>query len=892
MRLAIGFLLAGAAGLFGQNLYSLRGNTGYGTAWIPSGAPWNSLANIRFEFRIHDWTGAGGRLLQWDGFVVNLSGSTVTATSFYDPGTPTVSVTAPAGVTDIVVRLQRTPSSWQIELWSATGGDYLASYVASTNGAAVSLASTSLALLHNGGGGTTGPQTSMGWFRVFSTVVGPDSAPPDNNNGGNLLEYRLENGGVDSSGNNLPLSMGGTVNWVSTPVVPMVGEPRTVRAGHAFTLDCGGSNAASYFWQQLSGPQPLTFSSRTAAVTQAAGADTFGEYVVQCTVTNSLGQRGSGTVAVGAVATNDSGVVIPPSADIGFLTGEMLRSGSSPWPFYDRNRPRRSLKVGAMIVQQMGTTINTPLAGTISVANGSAAVTGTGTQFLSQYAANAQILLYYDQGGGKIGRQMRRVSSVSSNTSLTLTAAWDKSSQTAIQHQRWGTGDGADADSEWIEGYNYYDNILTLYVSYYKTGLSQLAAYADQMAQYWWFYTDLGQRYMFAPRHVGYEGLMLAARRGVLNADEVFTYADNYNWSWTGGVPPGYRNYITDRNTSVFYQNLYFGARESGYSWRWGVALGQQHPSPATRSAWQSRLAVNIQNYFRDFQCKASNPAIAGRCRYPEGAFRWGDDSWSPHLLELPWHTGIAMQGIIRYHRWTGNSVAQSILTDWVNHLMVNTQPSGAANYSLYQSSFASSFPGVNCRRHYYWHQRGTETTLLSTGGEAGGGCGGGADAVYGGRDTNNEIVSSYGYAYRLTGSAAIKARGDDVFGATWGADDGFFGQWAWGGAPNQGKTHGQGLCCNDSYLVDRLGPAAADRTEQPLPVRIGFRLLSVPGAASARVSVIRPDGVVTSAQCSVSPCEVSGDRQQGEHRVRLEYLAAGGAVLAVTEPQPLRVAP
>jgi hypothetical protein len=686
--------------------------------------------------------------------------------------------------------------------------------------------------------------------------------------------------------------MGGTVNWVPTPVVPMLGEPRTVRAGHPFTLNCGGANAANYFWQQLSGPQPLTFSPRTAAVTQVTGANTFGEYVVQCAATNTLGQTGAGTIAVGAVAATGAGVVIPPTAEVAFLTGEMLRSGASPWPFYDRNRPRRGLRVGAMLVQQMGATINTPLAGTISVANGSTAVTGTGTQFLTQYAANAQIVLYYDQGVGKIGRQVRRVSSVSSDTALTLTAAWDKSSQTSIQHQRWGTGDGADADSQWAEGYNYYDNILTLYVSYYKTGLSQLAAYADQAAQYWWLYTDLGQRYTFAPRHIAFEGLMLAARRGTLNLSEVFTYADNYNWSWTGGVPPGYRNYINDRNTSLLYQNFYYGARESGYSWRWGVALGHQHPSPATRSAWQSRLGVNIQNHYRDFQCKASNPALAGRCRYPEGAFRWADDAWAPHLAEQPWHTGIAMQGIIRYHRWTGNTVAQSIVTDWVNHLMVNTQPSGAANYSLYQSSFASSFPGVNCRRHYYWEHRGTEASLLTTGGDAGAGCAGTADSIYGGRDTNNEIVSSYGYAYRLTGNAAIKTRGDDVFGATWGADDGFFGQWVWSAAPNQGKTHGQGLCCNDSYLVDRLGAAAADRTEQPLPVSISFRLQSVPGADRARVSVTRPDGVIVSAECAVSPCVLNGDRQQGEHRVRLEYLSAGGAVLAETEMKPMLVAP
>ena len=321
--------------------------------------------------------------------------------------------------------------------------------------------------------------------------------------------------------------------------------------------------------------------------------------------------------------------------------------------------------------------------------------------------------------------------------------------------------------------------VLALYISYYKTGFSQLAAYADQMAQYWWLHTDLGQNYNFSPRQLSVDGLAIAAQRGVVNATDVYTYVDNYSWSWASGTPPGYRNYIADRNTSTMYQNFYYGARESGYSWQQGLVLAQQHPSTAMQTTWQARLAINVQNHYRDYQCKASNPANSGRCRFPEEAFRWFDDAWSPHFAEQPWHTGIAMQGLIRYHRWTANSVARSVITDWVNHLMVNTQPTGSQSRSLYSGDFASSFPGVNCRNHYYWHQRGTETTLLTSGGDAAAGCGGGAEAIYGSRDSNNEIISSMGYAYRLTGSAAIKTRGDDIFGGTWGGDDGYYGQWA-----------------------------------------------------------------------------------------------------------------
>ena len=82
----------------------------------------------------------------------------------------------------------------------------------------------------------------------------------------------------------------------------------------------------------------------------------------------------------------------------------------------------------------------------------------------------------------------------------------------------------------------------------------------------------------------------------------------------------------------------------------------------------------------------------------------------------------------------------------------------------------------------------------------------------------------------------------------------------------------------------------AADRTPQPLPLKIGFRLLSMAGSARVRVTVVRPDGQEISAEFTTSPCSVSGDKQQGEHRFKLEYLTSGGVVLGASDLQPLRV--
>ena len=312
--------------MLGQNQYGLQSNAAYGTASIPSGVPWTGLANIRFEFRLHNWTGTD-RLFQWDGFVVNMNASSITATSFYDPGSPTIGASIPAGVTDVVARLQRTPTTWRIELWPSNGSQYISGGSAAASGAAISSGSTSLALMHNGGGGTSGASAILDWFRLFSTAVGLDADPPGNGAVGNLLNYELESNGIDSSGNGVSLALSGTVNWPLTPVVPQLGEARTVRAGASFTVDCGSTNAANYFWQQLSGPQTVTFSSRTVAAPVVSGANVFGEYRLQCTATNASGQQGSSSLIIGAVGTNPAGVVLPRSTEIGFTTSELLRGG-------------------------------------------------------------------------------------------------------------------------------------------------------------------------------------------------------------------------------------------------------------------------------------------------------------------------------------------------------------------------------------------------------------------------------------------------------------------------------------------------------------------------------------------------------------------------------------
>lgn len=890
MRYLLTLLLAGAC--FAQAPYrSLTG--GYGSATMPSTATFNGLTALRFECR-YSLSGTSGRIANLGSILINQGTGVISITSFYG-GSNTITLNYGAE-TEVIFRVQQNATHLWVDGWSPDGARYIQGQSVAQPLGTVDLRGDVLALRH-GGSGTGGTAGTFAWLRAYSSVVGGPGGSPASPfrdttyvrnapSGTPLYRYELEANGTDSGPNAVTMTMT-SATYGSTPVVAQVGESQTVRTGTAAALDCSGTNADSYRWS-YQGTEPVTIAAPTSGSTTANGLLQFGTYVFRCEVTIN-GVSSASLLRIGAVSTNSSGVVIHPNARIATILAPSMRTGASPWSFYDTWRPRRMRAVGASIVTEGIQDFDTPAPGTISVSNGSTTVTGVGTDFSTRYGANAVIHVYYDQGGGVISRWRATVASVGSNTSLTLAVAWPKPTQSGVQHQRWGTGDGSDASTRWNERNNYYDNGLAAYVTWAKTGLDEFATLGDQIGRWWYLYMDRGTDLSVSPRSQMWDGILIAAERGVLPSAEVYTNA--HTAQNTSGAQ-GYQNWIAERTTADNYTNLYFGARESGYAWRYGFFLSQLHPDAGTRAAWQTKLDTHITTYWRNLQCKPGNPA--GRCQTADGEWRWEDGGargggpWTvPVVGTEPWHIGVAMRGIIGYHRASSNATASTTLTAWVNNLMTGTQPGGIGSGKLYLDDVASDFAGVNCHRHYYTHLGGSLTAYTS-GLNQGAGCSGGVDAVYGGRDINNEMIGAYGYAFRLTGDTAIRTRGDAIFGATYGATDGFHSQWAWAGASNQPKTLAQALCCNDSYLVDRLDTAQAATTATNITAFAGFNLASISGATQARITVRKPDQSTTQTTCSTSPCSVNWDSRQGRAAYRIDYLSAGSVVLAASDWSPL----
>jgi hypothetical protein len=88
------------------------------------------------------------------------------------------------------------------------------------------------------------------------------------------------------------------------------------------------------------------------------------------------------------------------------------------------------------------------------------------------------------------------------------------------------------------------------------------------------------------------------------------------------------------------------------------------------------------------------------------------------------------------------------------------------------------------------------------------------------------------------------------------------------------------GIGAGSDWPAYRIGEA---RPRRGRPVRVAFSMASVPGAVAVRVKTIAPNGEEIETSCASSPCTVTIDERQGDHIFQLEYLTAGGAVLAST---------
>lgn len=420
-----------------------------------------------------------------------------------------------------------------------------------------------------------------------------------------------------------------------------------------------------------------------------------------------------------------------PSPEVEFIVGPQVTSGTAGW--FDANAIEQGLRFGAAFPE---TPPIRQLPGTVTVTSESPTVTGTGTTFTRDFPAPVNRFNFWVRSSDGILRP-HYIASVTSDTELQMTVAWGKTSEDWNQPTQ-SVRPYLTADGDELNAYinrNYYDQALVQYINFYRTGDTRFRDYARKIADSWWKHpaADEGRtpyELSFAPRVSSVSGLMLRALDG---------RPEMWPWllSYTRGV---YDNWIGLR---VTYPSLYFGARDPGYALLITANLAAVHPDADVRNELKQKALRGAVDYF-------------ARIQKPDGSWRWGDPAWIGEAMQ-PFHVGILLEGMIAVHRLTGDATVRASIIKGVEGMYLGYNPNQWR--AFYYQKWGSWDDGTDCTS----------------------GCGAAATSypppfgmVADARQLNTTCLHAFGYAYLLSGDEKFKRWGDDVFDATYNAEQGF----------------------------------------------------------------------------------------------------------------------
>jgi hypothetical protein len=494
-----------------------------------------------------------------------------------------------------------------------------------------------------------------------------------------------------------------------------------------------------------------------------------------------------------------SSLVVFPSAEVEFIIGPQVKSGTSTIPgaaWFDQNAIDRGLSLCSEFPDEAHTPGNVLISGTVSVTNGSKTVKGIGTHFLSEVKDYAII------SNGPKGRIIKIKASVQSDTELTLTLPWEGNTLTS---QTISSPSGTEVDD--YQGYlNYYDFAFTQYINAYRTGDSRFLQCARKVADSWWSQPiiDYGRNLIsesgngLAPRSIALNGLILRALDGRPEMWPWITDYVNYQFHNWDEVPKN-------------WSGLYFGIRDGGFMLLYAAELGAVHPDPAVRADLKARALDVAQNYY-------------ARLQQTDGSYRWNVDDSAPGTLdgftgmEQPFMVGILNEGMIAVHRLTNDERVKSAVLKSVEHEYLRSY-----NANGWRSSY------------YFIHGQ------FNTGFSCESGCGNAANPfppvdtsqITEARQLNPTSIHQFGYAYAVTLDTKYIMWGDEIFDATFSGNDGYRGL-----AYYRGKEYDESYRSGGKYLAWRLGAAlpvpAPTPIIEPTPTPVPSPSATPTGSTSA----------------------------------------------------------
>ena len=518
--------------------------------------------------------------------------------------------------------------------------------------------------------------------------------------------------------------------------------------------------------------------------------------------------RAPSHVSVTVQAQSEAQVVFS-SPEVAFIVGPQVKSGTSQMSgaqWFDQNAIDRGLSLCAAFPDVAHTPGNVLISGTVAVTKGSKVVTGSGTKFLSEARDYAIIQ------NGPSGRIVKIISSVQSDTQLTLTVEWQGETLTS---QSVSSPTATEIDN--YQGYlNYYDFGQIAYINYYRTGDQRFLDCARKVTDSWWSQpiVDYGKNLIsvsgdsLAPRSISLNGLMLRALDGRPEMWPWITDYARYQFNGWVEVPTGWAE--KDPTTAP----LYFGVRDGGLMLLYAANLAAVHPDAAIRAEFKPKVLRSAVNYYAALQ-------------KPDGSYRWNvDGDGGFQGSEQPFMIGLLNEGMIAAHQLTGDDRVKAAILKSVEHeRQFSYNPTYRAMYYYIHGVSnhcgvpkAGSTTGETC-----WlladtpiHLAGSSTfqhAFKAFSFEKGGGNAAGQfpptdpNLVIEARQLNATAISQFGYAYVISGDPEFKTWGDEIFDATYSGRDGYRGL-----ANARGKEYNEAYRSGGRYLAWRVAGSA------PLP--------------------------------------------------------------------------
>lgn len=320
-----------------------------------------NLGAGRMDFEVHDITYPTSgymRLIDFEGsgYRLYLGAGTITIEDARDAVTPNQGclITVPTGSSPYLIRARRdvAGSQFTCERWKYDATSYALSTPELAITSTTSGSGGTIGLSMGPAGGPDG-SISFGFIHIFNSPGLVGARPPTTADLGNVIAFRFDGNGTDSSGNGRNATLASVSYLNPTPNQVPVALPKTyghpvyanwhsLRAGYDNQLDgtdsyslIDSSSTVTYAWTHVSGASTPTYVS--SVVGQPTIRDlVFGPYIEHLVVTDADLATATANIEFGATYQDENGVVVPADSRVRDFFGLQIAFGKNPFGHADK----------------------------------------------------------------------------------------------------------------------------------------------------------------------------------------------------------------------------------------------------------------------------------------------------------------------------------------------------------------------------------------------------------------------------------------------------------------------------------------------------------------------------------------------------------------------------